>query len=256
MSGQEMVSHCCGAEIHHGHCTKCEKPCREEQRRHNAITGISPAILRAQARASSTDFSTMDRMPGPHALRAAALYVEEKLDFTTTWPHSFALAGYQWRADIDRIEPARSPDECMVAHIGVQCIASDTVFNRFKRIHHVENPDLPMDKDLKPDIAFTIKPTEHNPLLSEEEFANCGLDCSDPLLFESGARWADEQIRAKLTSGELRVVKPVVRILEHMEADEMGAEWPIYTHEGGCFPYFDEDAKFCPGCGSSILPAN
>jgi len=249
MSAQEMVSHCCGAEIHHGHCTKCEKPCREEPRRHNAATRIGPTILRAQARASSTDFSTMDRMPGPHALRAAALYVEEKLDFTTTWPHSFALAGYQWRADIDRIEPARSPDECMVAHIDVQCIASDTVFNKFKTIHHVENPDLPMDKDLKPDIAFTIKPTEHNPLLRS--------------LVKTASHWpypeqpiSPEDVRdfyeAKLTSGELRVVKKAT-IIEH-SADLSECSECHHKYEGYRETMPDPPAvgEFCR-CGAQIV---
>lgn len=115
----------------------------------------------------------------------------------------------------------------------------------------IQYVDVSHNDIVYPEDALMNKPTDRAPLYSNADLIEFTKD------LPSAERFTAFMVRAfyesKITSGELRVVKKVVRILEHMESNEMGAEWPIYTHEGNCYPYFDEDAKFCPGCGAQIV---
>jgi hypothetical protein len=127
---------------------------------------------------------------------------------------------------------------------------------RFKTIYRVENPDLPIDKDFKPKLVFTIKPTPlmndmllegitvpHEPPYTDQELAH---------MVQHKRPMTPEQVRdfyeAKRASGELRVVKRIPR--SEAKQHVLLCNEQMYDAMDA---HFEDYIDFCPGCGASIV---
>ena len=78
----------------------------------------------------------------------------------------------------------------------------------------------------------------------------CDYKAGEPPSFRQGAEEARDWFQAKITSGELMVVKTCKFVTNNYDAniDCDGCGWSIcYIHVE------DNPMKFCPGCGAKII---